>query len=534
MTETTLSLVQVVKVICGADGRLVMLRSRILSHSTIVPRIRRSAGSRFLCRKEKKIMKILILCMISLCAGVAGAQWNTRVTLTADSFNYYNSRMVVDNNLDLHVFSARDMLPRINGQRCLTYLRFNRNGIPLSAPFVLFSDSQNIDVSPALLLDHDSNIRVLWTRYYYPNPTLGIMIYMKFAPDGSILEGPNYLYERRDQDVPITDNQMIQCADGTIWYVDAVGCAHFDEAMNFLQPYQLLSPQPDQFSFEKTQVAYSPQYGVWTCSRILFSLGQFIAIMRLDTVQRELIRLSLADTTFGEQVNTESFFIDSAGAFHSILYRSARGTYYLRSNQTGMPLDSVVLDPRPDALGETNLIQIGRDTLMWLCDKGTDYGRLIRYSINPAGHLWAPPFEIRPLLIIPTRDHIWRNGSHWLLGDYADLNTHLIQLGLIHVHGAEESLSGRLSTEALTSETIYIHPQPVQSSLVLELPNSITGTMDLCVFNLLGQTVYLERQLQPVSGRLRISIPVTVSSGIYFVVLNNRHRSLSAKFVLQH
>jgi hypothetical protein len=49
MTKTMLSLVHTFILCVAVPGGLSMLRLRDLSHLIIVPRIRRRAGSRFLC-----------------------------------------------------------------------------------------------------------------------------------------------------------------------------------------------------------------------------------------------------------------------------------------------------------------------------------------------------------------------------------------------------------------------------------------------------------------------------------------------------
>jgi hypothetical protein len=466
------------------------------------------------------------------------AQWDEYVPLTADSFIYsYNPRFAIDEQLRIHVFAVRGLDPFDIQPNCLTYMRFNASGEPLGEPFVMFTDSQRSDFDGAVLRDRDNNIRVIWGRWYDPPHAFReIILYAKFTAEGTLLDGPTELWQPEPTDAGGDNPQLVQTPNGTLWYTDGFRFAGYDEAMNPISPMRAIFG-PDTNCIH-AQLAIHPLGSVWITVRVFPGGLQFVGMKRVD-IDNAPLEVIVENTPQELQADIASVVIDSGGAFHHIVYREDIGVYYRRDARDGSAIDTLELELSPDG-GGTKLAWGGGDTLMIIWLAGNP-GEMHRHIIGTNGQRLQPPQVIpltgNELIFYGAIPHVWYRGSHWIVG-YSPIRVAFTSdIAMIHLPGEFElpvSDDSRESPPSFGQHQLTVYPQPVSDRFHLDISRTLlSDRIEVEIYNLLGQRVITLPLFAVGRDHFAAELPISLSTGVYFVSLQTISGLATAKIIIQ-
>lgn len=269
-----------------------------------------------------------VLCLCLGISSVAFGQWDRQIRLTNDRYEYGYLRIIVDDSLHLQAFYTRSLDTLAGQPNSLFYQRFNNWGNPLCQPINVLPDSHSYrfdqDYEPGVFLDRNQVIHVVWTRYWDRGPNHYGMFYARMDLNGNFLTLPTAL-DLNGIGTTQSGVNMVQTANGDIWMSDGYTFMKFSEDGQALTVRErILEPRP---WVEGARFQVDSHNHVWALARYFYStFPQQIALIRIDTTDRQPEFLWENQGTQEIQMTPQGFLIDPAGNFHYIIYREDWGS----------------------------------------------------------------------------------------------------------------------------------------------------------------------------------------------------------------
>ncbi|MBI5059016.1 T9SS type A sorting domain-containing protein [candidate division KSB1 bacterium] len=471
-------------------------------------------------------VRFAVLCAMVLIVNAANAQsWDQLIPLTRDNYYHHGPQMIVDEALQIHLFTVRSVQEAIQQPSCLAYQRFDNWGNPLTTSVLIAPDSQRMDHWPGVLRDHHGAIHVVWWRSYDFPWWMNRFMYAKLDTAGNFLIEPRELpWSHVFPGFSQNGIHLVETNNDVIWYSDLTRFMSFDESAQVIDSLQPIVPLPDVTGY--SLLALAPDQSVWTAFR--HAPGdelQQVSVMRMDTSPRvpELV-LSSGDP-IPHQIGNGRFYIDTTGAFHHSLWSEFSGEFYARDPRDGSGGDTVNVGT--EALyTSTDWILVPPDTLLFI--RGIAASHLMQFN----GFNFAGRRVIGPTLVTPAGvcidPFIWKRGGYWLAQFSVRHNPTRDQIDLTHIPGPDEppnSVADRRPTASPGTGTLTVYPQPVQSSFVIVSPTRLTGQTEILLYNLLGQRIELDQPPAVHGSDIRVVLPSSLAFGTYFVHISTPYHA---------
>ena len=461
----------------------------------------------------------LLLCLM---AGIAWGQWDESVLLTDDEYRHRFPQLLVDSLYHVHLFDIRCLVPGPHdAPNSLYYQQFTNWGVPITEAIELLpgGGQDRQDYQPGMILDSEGNIHVVWGRYEGEVPADFHMYYCRLNMSGEITTSPFAVELENDPDFYVQGGvHLAESPDGLIWITCLTHVFVVNHAGEITEP---LHPIVTHWAQSSGAIpACTPNGEVWACIRYWGPPTnlQNISIVRVDIPDQLPEIASGPDSGEWIQMGPEAFGIDTAGAFHYILFRDDAGFFYQRDPRDGEPIDTTVIDPAPYGDVSTQFTRVGSDTLMYVWTRTLPQPVLLRVAFSISGDAIGGPLSV-PQVMGATSDQTvqWRGGGYWVAGGDEGSIPFVWQAAMIHVPGSNEPPNATSPSEMpLRIDMISVYPNPFNESVILSFP--ARAMRGIALYDLLGRLV-IRQDILPHQTSLFLDKRVTsgLPSGVFFV-----------------
>lgn len=472
------------------------------------------------------LIGLAVLFLVGAMQTAHGQDWQTPIQLTDGLLRTGGIQFLVDSLNRIHIFTSlsREPWPAPWDPNTLTHYVFDNWGRPLAEPRELLPDTHLTDFTNCGgLIDSQGRMHVVWRRRFDDSDRTQQVIYVRMSLEGTFLQEPLIFTQNRFtiNRVDAGNYHIVENTAGEIW----VGLGdHFfavDVDGNLVEPLQ---------SVYGATLAAAPDGSVWTTCRKYDANSDSMFTIRLWPPPRieELTLLSYSPG-FGPQ----AFAIDSYGSFHYVIYNDGPGLYYQFDPRNGLPIQTAVIDSFPYGVGQTRLIPIGTDSLLYMWGQTLPEVGLKRVCFTTGGEIGSGPTLITPpnFALSGNRYGQWRDGGYWIPGFI--MIDQIGQIAMLHIPGPNEPLAVGSPPSNSFQHSIEVYPQPNHGSFFFDIPFQLQGEKSLTIYNLLGQRVF-DSTLPPVSnsGPYGVQLPLALPTGMYLLSLSTQTQEFKSRIIL--